>query len=127
MVHVPQVNPGDYVAWHCDSLHAVDKVHNGTGDSSVLYIPACPLTEANARYLVRQREAFLEGTPGPDFPGGAGESSHSGRMGQSDVKTLGGVEGLRAMGLEGWNVKVAKTEREMSFLGAMNQCLDLRA
>ena len=127
MVHVPQVNPGDYVAWHCDSLHAVDKVHNGKGDSSVLYIPACPLTETNARYLVRQREAFLEGTPGPDFPGGVGESHHSGRMGLSDVKNAGGVEGLRAMGLEGWNVKGAKTEREMSFLGAMNRCLDLPA
>ena len=30
-------------------------------DSSVLYIPACPLTETNAEYLVRQREAFFEG------------------------------------------------------------------
>jgi hypothetical protein len=26
-----------------------------------MYIPACPLTEANAEYLVRQREAFFEG------------------------------------------------------------------
>lgn len=26
-----------------------------------MYIPACPLTEANARYLARQREPFFEG------------------------------------------------------------------
>ena len=79
MVHVPKVQPGDYVAWHCDSefiaklpyllllaqydkaIHAVDKTHAGAADSSVMYIPACPLTENNAKYLVRQREAFLQG------------------------------------------------------------------
>ena len=80
MVHVPTIRPGDYVAWHCDSefaasipylraigaesfaaIHAVDKVHAGTTDASVLYIPSCPLTEANAKYLVRQRESFVEG------------------------------------------------------------------
>ena len=86
MVHIPQVNPGDYVVWHCDSkfgrripttdiytvanvqyiaIHAVDKMHNGKGDASVMYIPACPLTEANAEYLVRQREAFAEGKISP--------------------------------------------------------------
>lgn len=127
MIHVPQVNPGDYVAWHCDSLHAVDKIHKGTGDSSVMYIPACPLTEANARYLARQRNAFLEGTPGPDFPGGVGESEHSGRMGRSDVDAAGGAEGLRAMGLEEWSVSDAKTDKERSFLEGVNRCLNLPA
>jgi hypothetical protein len=126
MVHVPQVEPGDYVAWHCDSLHAVDKIHNGNGDSSVLYIPACPLTETNAKYLVRQREAFLEGTPGPDFPGGEGESAHSGRMGRSDIQNAGGIEGLRAMGLEAWNVENAQT-RTGAFLDEMNRCLGVHA
>lgn len=43
------------------AIHAVDKTHAGVADSSVMYIPACPLTETNARYLVRQREAFLQG------------------------------------------------------------------
>lgn len=99
MIHVPEVRPGDYVAWHCDSLHAVDKIHTGKGDSSVLYIPACPLTETNAEYLVRQREAFLNGTPGPDFPGGIGESEHTGRMTKKDVKIAGGEQALIAMGL----------------------------
>ncbi|RDW72988.1 DUF1479-domain-containing protein [Coleophoma cylindrospora] len=104
MVHVPRVQPGDYVAWHCDTIHAVDKIHNGTSDSSVLYIPACPMTEANARYLVRQRDAFLEGTPAPDFPGGVGESKHVGRPETKDVEAVGGMEGLRAFGLAKWDV-----------------------
>jgi hypothetical protein len=63
MVHIPRVQPGDYVVWHCDGIHAVDKIHAGKNDSSVLYIPACPLTERNAEYLARQRDCFLRGTP----------------------------------------------------------------
>lgn len=29
MIHIPNVRPGDYVAWHSDSIYAVDKVHAG--------------------------------------------------------------------------------------------------
>ena len=29
---------------HCDLIHAVEGEHSGVGDSSVLYIPAAPLT-----------------------------------------------------------------------------------
>ena len=75
----------------------MDKVHAGTSDSSVLYIPVCPTTEANVRYLARQREAFENGTPGPDFPGGKGESEHVDRPGPEFIKDKAG---RRAMGLE---------------------------
>lgn len=103
MVHVPKVKPGDYVVWHCDSIHAVDKVHNGTTDSSVMYIPACPLTEANARYLVRQREAFTAGFPGPDFPGGKGEYEHMGRATVDEVMKTNSLDAKQAMGLAKWD------------------------
>lgn len=99
MVHVPAVNPGDYVAWHCDTIHAVDRVHAGSSDSSVLYIPACPLTEANAEYLARQRETFSEGLPAPDFPSGEGESQHIGRLTPDFVMQNIGAEAKQAMGL----------------------------
>jgi hypothetical protein len=99
MIHVPPVEPGDYVAWHCDTIHAVDKVHAGPTDSAVLYIPACPTTAANGRYLARQRDAFATGAPGPDFPGGAGESHHAGRCGPDFLHAHAGVDGLRAAGL----------------------------
>ncbi|KAK5000814.1 hypothetical protein LTR66_000400 [Elasticomyces elasticus] len=103
MVHVPRVNPGDYVSWHCDTIHAVDRVHAGQSDSSVLYIPSCPLTERNAHYLARQRETFLNGTPSPDFPGGKGESEHAGRPNIEDVARVSDVEGMRAFGLAEWD------------------------
>jgi len=112
MVHIPDVRPGDYVAWHCDSIHAVDKLHAGKGDSSVMYIPSCPLTEVNARYLVRQREAFLNGTPGPDFPGGKGESEHVGRIRREDIESAGGEDALRAMGLARWEAQL-ESEKEV--------------
>ncbi|KAF2798968.1 DUF1479-domain-containing protein [Melanomma pulvis-pyrius CBS 109.77] len=103
MIHMPTVNPGDYVAWHCDTIHSVDKTHAGKSDSSVLYIPACPLTEDNAKYLARQRETFINGTPSPDFGGGVGESEHVGRIRVEDMEKLVSDEGSRAMGLKEWD------------------------
>jgi Protein of unknown function (DUF1479) len=44
MISVPKVEPGDQVYWHCDTVHAVESHHGGASDSSVLYIPAVPLT-----------------------------------------------------------------------------------
>ncbi|EMT73401.1 hypothetical protein NOF04DRAFT_3579 [Fusarium oxysporum II5] len=116
MVHVPEIQPGDFVAWHCDTIHSVDKVHAGTSDSSVLYIPICPITTQNAEYMVRQRDAFLRGTPGPDFPGGAGESGHVGR---GTEKMLDGAArramGLSALRTEGENDVVAEANRILGF------------
>ncbi|QDS70734.1 hypothetical protein FKW77_002998 [Venturia effusa] len=108
MVHVPPVRPGDYVAWHCDTIHAVDRTHAGSTDSSVLYIPTCPLTFDNARYLVGQRDTFLQGTPSPDFGGGEGESKHVGRITVDDLDNVGSLrnaDGLRSMGLEMWDAE----------------------
>lgn len=103
MIHMPEVRPGDYVAWHCDTIHAVDKTHAGKSDSSVMYIPACPMTEDNVNYLVRQREKFINGTPSPDFGGGAGESEHVGRVMPEDMPQLVGEEACQAMGLAEWD------------------------
>ncbi|KAF5638501.1 DUF1479 domain protein [Fusarium sp. NRRL 25303] len=116
MVHVPEIRPGDFVAWHCDTIHSVDKVHAGTADSSVMYIPICPITAQNAEYMVRQREAFLRGTPGPDFPGGAGESGHVGR---GTEEMLDGAArramGLSALRTEGEGDVVKEANRILGF------------
>ncbi|SCV57157.1 related to DUF1479 domain protein [Fusarium fujikuroi] len=116
MVHVPEIRPGDFVAWHCDTIHSVDKVHAGTADSSVMYIPICPITAQNAEYMVRQREAFLRGTPGPDFPGGAGESGHVGR---GTEEMLDGAArramGLSALRAEGEDEVVREANRILGF------------
>jgi hypothetical protein len=62
MISMPHVEPGDQVyctcstsfifsflnkmcvEGHCDMIHAVEGYHGGKGDSSVMYIPAVPLT-----------------------------------------------------------------------------------
>lgn len=156
MVHVPKIEPGDYVIWHCDckmilsepsslpnlvhkssnslerrasalteiaAIHAVDKVHQGSTDSSVLYIPVCPLTDRNAQYLKRQRDAFLEGMPGPDFPGGLGESKHSGRLTASDLANTTSKEALRALGLEAWTDDERFSNYESRMLRRANEVL----
>jgi hypothetical protein len=83
-----------------EAIHAVDKKHGGTSDSSVFYIPVCPTTEASAKYIARQRTAFLHGTPGPDFPGGEGESRHIGRATEEYVRKYCDPRGVQAMGLD---------------------------
>lgn len=97
MVSVPRVEPGDQIYWHCDLIHAVESLHRGQYDSSVLYIPAVPLTVRNAEYLLDQREHFIRGLPAPDFPGGEGESRFLNRGGQEHIQ---GETGLRAVGFK---------------------------
>lgn len=127
MVHMPNVNPGDYVSWHCDTIHAVDGVHTGNSDSSVMYIPVCGLTVNNAEFLARQREAFLQGWPCPDFGGGIGESKHVGRPVAQDLERLYGVDrddGLRAFGFKSWDSKEAGlTEGQRTVLDRANKIL----
>ena len=97
MTSIPSVAPGDMVLWHTDLVHAVESRHQGQGDSSVMYIPAVPLTRKNLAYVQAQRDAFAEGIPPADFPGGSGEKGFSGRAHPDDVT---GQMARRAMGLE---------------------------
>ena len=121
MVSVPMVGPGDFVAWHCDSIHSVDKEHQGTGDSSVLYTPACPLTPPNVEFLVRQRKAALAYSPPPDFPdaGGQGELNFRGAIDWNSLSS----EGLRAMGLgsQKWEVMEDMTDGERRVIESANR------
>lgn len=66
----------------------------------MLYIPICPVTAINAQYAARQREAWRNGTPGPDFPGGEGEARHQGRPTDGMLRQWAGQDALRSMGLE---------------------------
>ncbi|KAH7347690.1 hypothetical protein B0T11DRAFT_232861 [Plectosphaerella cucumerina] len=123
MVHVPQIAPGDYVAWHCDTIHSVDRVHAGKGDSSVMYIPSCPVTKASVDYVRQQRAHFEQGIPPVDFPGGVGESAHVGRPGVEELKAVAGVEGLRGLGYAPFDVSAAKSEGERAVLEYGNSVL----
>lgn len=123
MVNVPQVEPGDFVAWHCDTIHAVDKEHRGKGDSSVLYIPACAVTPKNLEFLNRQRQSALRYSPPPDFPG-AGGDGEIGFDGAVDWASLS-EDGKKAMGLgnEGWQGVDGMSEGERSVLERGNKML----
>ena len=121
MVSVPKVEPGDFVAWHCDSLHSVDKEHRGSKDSSVLYIPATPLCNMNVDYSLKQRKAALDYSPPWDFPG-AGGPGEQGFKGALDWSSLN-PEGLRAMGMgnQPWEITADMSEGEKAVIGAANK------
>ncbi|KAG8751206.1 hypothetical protein FRC12_012544 [Ceratobasidium sp. 428] len=99
MTSAPKVNPGDMVFWHCDLLHSVETEHKGAGVSSVMYIPAVPLTLPNAKYVAGQRDAFIAGRPPPDFPqyDGKGESDFVNKGREEHITS---AEGRCAMGLK---------------------------
>ena len=104
----------------------MNKVHHGTGDSSVMYIPTCPMTETNAEYVKRQRDTFLEGVPPPDFPGSQGESQHVGRATVDDLKGCTNELGLRTQGfakLDTDNVDLSQGQQKV--LQKANEILGL--
>ena len=123
MVSMPRVEPGDYVAWHCDMIHAVDKQHRGTEDSSVMYIPACAVTKPNIDFLKRQRVSALSYSPPPDFPGagGDGEVGFRGAVDWDQVSE----EGQKSMGLgkRAWGVSATMSAGERKVLEEGNKIL----
>ncbi|KAJ7866393.1 hypothetical protein B0H14DRAFT_2347464 [Mycena olivaceomarginata] len=96
MTSVPAVNPGDTVFWHCDVVHSVEEEHTGSEDSVVMYIPAVPLTPANARYVEHQKDNFFKGVPPPDFPAAV---TGVGLVGLGSAKDIEEPLGRKAMGL----------------------------
>lgn len=169
LIELPPLKPGDYVIWHPDTIYApldtgasselntpsstspATSCHSKDSTtppfpptpptpSTLLYIPACPLTLNNAKYLVHQRKAFLLGYPGPDFttsnnatpthdgpnnerPVEIGESYHMGRPGVHEINEAGGEEALRAMGLLVWDEDDAADASERALLKRANTLL----
>lgn len=106
------------------AIHAVDSKHNGKADSSALYIPICPITETNAKYVARMREAWRNGTPGPDFPGGKGESEHVDRPAEDFLRAhAGGDGGLSSVGLEPLAAPLGGSEGEVEVVRRANRIL----
>lgn len=77
----------------------------------LVYVPAAPLTQTNALYLARQRKAFLRGHPGPDFDsagtskmGSESPHQHMGRLGEKEIRELGGPAALQAMGFAAYEL-----------------------
>jgi len=122
LVTPPTLQAGDYIVWHPDQAYQFSNTNyrsnskpNGSSAESgspqtsmLVYTPAAPLTQTNALFLARQRKAFLRGHPGPDFDstgtGLGSEAPHTGRLGEKEIREVGGEEGLQAMGLAPWSV-----------------------
>lgn len=121
MVSVPRVEPGDFVAWHCDAIHAVDKNHGGKNDSSVLYIPACAMTPPNVHFIRQQGQAAMALSPPQDFPG-AGGPGELGFQGAVEWNTIS-AEGLKALGLgnRGWGTTPTMSEGEIKIIENANR------
>ncbi|KAH7210340.1 hypothetical protein BKA60DRAFT_524099 [Fusarium oxysporum] len=90
LIHMPEVQPGDTVWWHCDVCHAVDTEHLGKNNASVAFIAACPTTPANEAYVRDQLLATLEGRPSADYADGN----------DLDERTLKGYVGLDGLDAE---------------------------
>ncbi|CUM68162.1 uncharacterized protein PRCAT00005879001 [Priceomyces carsonii] len=105
VVGIADVKPGDFVLWHADLLHEVDKEHNGAEDSSVMFIAHTPLCEYNIQTLLNSRDAFLNGLKPKDFvyelKYGPDESLYEDRGKQENILS---DEGLMALGLKKFNV-----------------------
>ncbi|KAM5355487.1 hypothetical protein ACJ41O_002133 [Fusarium nematophilum] len=125
MIPIPELNPGDYLIWHCDGIYALDRRRRpDLPTTSILYLPSCPLTQTNALYLARQRKAFLLGEPGPDFGGAlAGDVSVGGEEAVREVGEAGGLDGMRAMGLLPWDEDEALDDCEQAVLEMANGIL----
>ena len=89
LVSVPQMQPGDTVWWHPDTVHAVEDRHQGSDYSNVLYVAAVPDCGKNRAFLSQQRDAFLEGKSCPDFAPENYEQNYQGRPGLADLTPLG--------------------------------------
>ncbi len=86
---IPDVEPGDTVWWHCDLIHSVAPVIDQQGWGNVMYIPAAPWCEKNARYAESVREAFFNGNSPTDFPSEHYETSWTGRFQADQLSAVG--------------------------------------
>jgi hypothetical protein len=86
-----------------------------------MYIPACPMTPSNVRYLSRQREAARAFSPPPDFPGagGPGELGFQGQLKWGSVSS-GGLQAM-GMGSVPWQVTEGMSEGERSVIEKANE------
>lgn len=105
MVGIPPVKPGDYVFWHCDLVHEVDKFHTGTRDSSVSYNACVPLCPYNLENLSSMRQSFMDVMPPKDFQNyehGELERDHEDHGAKEE--NVWSIAGKRALGLEPFDV-----------------------
>jgi hypothetical protein len=86
---IPDVEPGDSVWWHSDLIHSVAPVEDQKGWGNVIYIPAAPMCEKNARYARDVAEKFRLGESPADFPKEDYETEWDNRFKEDDLNEIG--------------------------------------
>ncbi|MCU1423505.1 MAG: hypothetical protein JWN36_3156 [Microbacteriaceae bacterium] len=86
---IPDVGPGDSVWWHSDLIHSVAPVEDQKGWGNVIYIPAAPMCEKNARYARDVAEKFRLGESPSDFPKEDYETDWDNRFKEDDLNEIG--------------------------------------
>lgn len=99
-VGIPDVNKGDFVFWHSDTPHEVDKEHNGNGHSSVFYYGQTPLSITNIHTLLDTRRSFLANKSPIDYASQLTAEQSAREYQGADVKHIKNDAGLRSMGLK---------------------------
>ena len=89
MVSIPQMQPGDTIWWHTDTVHSVGDHHQGKEYANVIYIGATPGCAKNQAYLKGQAAAFLAGKSAPDFAAEDYEVDFKGRATLEDLTDIG--------------------------------------
>ncbi|CAH2352845.1 hypothetical protein CLIB1423_08S02388 [[Candida] railenensis] len=102
VVGIPDVNKGDFVFWHADILHEVDKEHNGSGHSSVFYYGVTPLSITNIPTLLDTKDAFTRNVSPEDYRSQLPKDTVE--FQGADVKDIPDREGLQSMGLEEFDI-----------------------
>ncbi|KAF7550281.1 hypothetical protein G7Z17_g5838 [Cylindrodendrum hubeiense] len=102
IIGIPPVRPGDYVFWHCDLVHGIDKLHRGKVDSSVSYNACNPLTPYNIESLLETRTAYEAGDVPVDFARSHGSYEREFQHDDCGAKreNIWSDKGLRALGLK---------------------------
>jgi hypothetical protein len=86
---IPDVRPGDSVWWHSDVIHSVEPVTNQKGWGNVIYIPAAPMCEKNAKYAANVAERFRLGESPTDFPKEDYEVEWANRFKEEELNEIG--------------------------------------
>lgn len=127
VVGIPPVEPGDYVFWHADLVHEVDKFHPGTTDSSAAYNPCTPLIPYNLESIIGTKNAFLNAERPIDFARQAHteiERHHDDHGAR--VENILSLEGKRAMGFEKFDTEESGiTEGQQKMRQEANERLGL--
>ena len=99
-ISIPDVEKGDFVYWHTDIPHEVDKEHNGNGHSSVFYYGLTPLSISNIPVLLDSRKSFMANKSPVDYGTQLTEAQREAEFQGADINNIHNLEGLRSMGLK---------------------------